>query len=133
MVDGKQWLVTAVSMGNPHAIVYVEHTDTLDLPAIGPAFESHPAFPERTNTEFLEVVDRHTIKMRVWERGAGETLACGSGACASLVASVLTGRTERTATLKLLGGDLDIAWDQETDHVFMTGPADFVFDGDYPL
>ena len=132
-VDGKQWLVTAVSMGNPHAIVYVEHTDTLDLPDIGPAFECHPTFPERTNTEFLEVVDRHTIKMRVWERGAGETLACGTGACASLVASVLTGRTERTATLKLLGGDLDIVWDQETDHVFMTGPADFVFDGDYPL
>ncbi len=132
-VDGKQWLVTAVSMGNPHAIVYVEHTDTLDLPDIGPAFECHPAFPERTNTEFLEVVDRHTIKMRVWERGAGETLACGTGACASLVASVLTGRTERMATLKLLGGDLDIVWDQETDHVFMTGPADFVFDGDYPL
>ncbi len=133
MVDGKQWLVTAVSMGNPHAIVYVEHTDPLDLPKIGPAFESHPAFPQRTNTEFLEVVDRHTIKMRVWERGSGETLACGTGACASLVASVLTGRAERTATLKLLGGDLEIRWDAETDHVFMTGPADFVFDGDYPL
>ena len=133
IVDGNRWLVTAVSMGNPHAIVYVEHTDTLDLPAIGPAFECHPAFPERTNTEFLEVIDRHTIKMRVWERGSGETLACGTGACASLVASVLTGRTERTATLKLLGGDLEIQWDAETDHVFMTGPADFVFDGDYPL
>lgn len=133
MVDGKQWLVTAVSMGNPHAIVYVEHTDPLDLPKIGPAFESHSAFPQRTNTEFLEVVDRHTIKMRVWERGSGETLACGTGACASLVASVLTGHTERTATLKLLGGDLDIRWDAETNHVFMTGPADFVFDGDYLL
>ena len=133
MVDGNRWLVTAVSMGNPHAIVYVEHTDALNLPAIGPSFECHPAFPERTNTEFLEVLDRHTIKMRVWERGAGETLACGTGACASLVASVLTGRTERTATLKLLGGDLEIQWDAETDHVFMTGPADFVFDGDYPL
>ena len=132
-VDGTQWLVTAVSMGNPHTIVYVEHTDTLNLPAIGPAFECYPAFPERTNTEFLEVVDRHTIKMRVWERGSGETLACGTGACASLVASVLTERTERTATLKLLGGDLEIQWDAETDHVFMTGPADFVFDGDYPL
>lgn len=132
-VDGKQWMVTAVSMGNPHAIVYVPSTDTLDLPAIGPAFESHPAFPQRTNTEFLEVVDRHTIKMRVWERGSGETLACGTGACASLVASVLTGRTDRQATLKLLGGDLEILWDPDSDHVFMTGPADFVFDGEYPL
>ena len=132
-VDGKQWMVTAVSMGNPHAIVYVPSTDTLDLPAIGPAFESHPAFPQRTNTEFLEVVDRHTIKMRVWERGSGETLACGTGACASLVASVLTGRTDRQATLKLLGGDLEILWNPDNDHVFMTGPADFVFDGDYPL
>ena len=132
-VDGTQWLVTAVSMGNPHAIVYVEHTDALELPAIGPAFECHPAFPQRTNTEFLEVVDRHTIKMRVWERGSGETLACGTGACASLVASVLTGRTDRQATLKLLGGDLEILWDKDSDHVFMTGPADFVFDGDYPL
>lgn len=132
-VDGKQWMVTAVSMGNPHAIVYVPSTDDLNLPAIGPAFESHPAFPQRTNTEFLEVVDRHTIKMRVWERGSGETLACGTGACASLVASVLTGRTDRQATLKLLGGDLEILWDPDSDHVFMTGPADFVFDGDYPL
>ena len=132
-VDGKQWMVTAVSMGNPHAIVYVPSTDALDLPAIGPAFESHPAFPQRTNTEFLEVLDRHTIQMRVWERGSGETLACGTGACASLVASVLTGRTDRQATLKLLGGDLEILWDKDSDHVFMTGPADFVFDGDYPF
>lgn len=131
-VDGKEWSVTAVSMGNPHAIVYVEDTDTLELPAIGPGFEHHPAFPERTNTEFLQVLDRHTIKMRVWERGSSETLACGTGACASLVASVLNGKTDRSATLKLLGGDLEIRWDDETNHVFMTGPAAFVFDGEYP-
>lgn len=132
-VDGREWLVTAVSMGNPHAIVYVEDTRHLDLPAMGPGFEHHPAFPERTNTEFLQVIDRHTIQMRVWERGAGETLACGTGACASLVASVLTGKTDREATLQLLGGDLFIRWDQKTDHVFMTGPAEFVFDGEYPI
>ncbi len=132
-VSGKTWSVTAVSMGNPHAIVYVEDTGSLDLPAIGPAFECHPAFPERTNTEFLQVIDRHTIKMRVWERGSGETLACGTGACASLVASYLNGKTDRRATLQLLGGDLEIRWDQETGHVFMTGPASFVFDGEYPL
>ena len=132
-VDGKSWSVTAVSMGNPHAIVYVDDTDSLDLPSIGPAFERHPAFPERTNTEFLQVIDRHTIKMRVWERGSGETLACGTGACASLVASYLNGKTDRQATLKLLGGELEIRWDEETGHVFMTGPAEFVFDGDYPM
>ena len=132
-VDGREWLVTAVSMGNPHAVVYVEDTGHLELPAIGPGFEHHPAFPERTNTEFLQIIDRHTIQMRVWERGAGETLACGTGACASLVASVLTGKTDREATLRLLGGDLFIRWDQETGHVFMTGPAEFVFDGEYPI
>lgn len=125
--------MTAVSMGNPHAIVYVEDTEHLDLPAIGPGFEHHPAFPERINTEFLQVIDRHTIRMRVWERGAGETLACGTGACASLVASVLTGKTDREATLQLLGGDLFIRWDPDTGHVFMTGPAEFVFEGEYPI
>ena len=133
MVDGTEWLVTAVSMGNPHAIVYVDNTKHLDLPAIGPGFEHHPAFPERINTEFLQVIDRHTIRMRVWERGAGETLACGTGACASLVASVLTGKTDREATLRLLGGDLFIRWDPDTGHVFMTGPAEFVFEGEYPI
>jgi diaminopimelate epimerase len=129
-VDGKQWLVTAVSMGNPHAVVYVEDTDSLNLPAMGPAFEHHELFPERINTEFVQVVDKKTLKMRVWERGAGETLACGTGACASLVASVLNGKCDRTALLKLLGGDLEITWDEKTGHVFMTGPAEFVFDGD---
>lgn len=127
---GKTYLITAVSMGNPHGITFVENTTDLDLEAIGPLFEHHPLFPERTNTEFIQVVDDHTLKMRVWERGAGETLACGTGACASLVAAVLTGRTGREATLQLLGGDLFIRWDEATNHVFMTGPAAFVFDGE---
>ena len=125
-----QYRITAVSMGNPHAVVFLPDTDSLDLAAIGPAFEHHRLFPERTNTEFVHVIDRNTLKMRVWERGAGETLACGTGACASLVAAVLCGKADRRATLKLLGGDLDILWDEETNHVFMTGPAAFVFDGE---
>jgi diaminopimelate epimerase len=133
LVDGVERRITAVSMGNPHAIVFVEDTDSLDLPKIGPAFEHHAIFPERTNTEFVQVVDRNTLKMRVWERGAGETLACGTGACASLVAAVLCGKADREATLQLLGGDLHIRWDEATDHVFMTGPATTVFDGEIQL
>lgn len=129
-VLGKTYLITAVSMGNPHGITFVENTTNLDLEAIGPLFEHHPLFPERTNTEFIQVIDDRTLRMRVWERGAGETLACGTGACASLVAAVLTGRTGREATLQLLGGDLFIRWDEATNHVFMTGPAAFVFDGE---
>ncbi len=132
-VNGEPYSITAVSMGNPHAIVYVEDTDSLDLPKFGPGFEHHEIFPERTNTEFIQVIDRNTLKMRVWERGAGETLACGTGACASLVASVLTGRSDRNATLKLLGGDLEILWDEKNNHVFMTGPAAFVFDGEIDI
>lgn len=129
-VDGIDWNVTAVSMGNPHAIVYIEDTDRLNIEAIGPGFEHHNIFPERTNTEFIQVIDRNNLKMRVWERGAGETLACGTGACASLVATVLNGKCDRTATLHLLGGNLSITWDEKTNHVFMTGPAEFVFDGE---
>ena len=133
IVENVPYFVTAVSMGNPHAVVFVENTDALDLKRIGPGFEHHTLFPERTNTEFVQVVDPRTLKMRVWERGAGETLACGTGACASLVAAVLSGKAERQATLRLLGGDLQIHWDQTTDHVFMTGPAEFVFDGEINL
>lgn len=132
-VLGKTYLVTAVSMGNPHGVTFVENTTDLDLEAIGPLFEHHPLFPERTNTEFIQVIDRNTLKMRVWERGSGETLACGTGACASLVASVLTGKTGREATLQLLGGNLHIRWDEATNHVYMTGPAAFVFDGEIDL
>ncbi len=130
---GKTVLLTAVSMGNPHGVVFVENVDTLNLPEIGPEFEHHLLFPERTNTEFIQVMDENTLKMRVWERGSGETLACGTGACAALVAAVLTGKAQRRATLKLLGGDLEIFWDEKTNHVFMTGPAEFVFDGEIEI
>lgn len=133
LVDGAEQRITAVSMGNPHAVVFVPDTDSLNLEQIGPIFEHHAIFPERTNTEFVQVMDRKTLKMRVWERGAGETLACGTGACASLVAAVLCGKADREATLQLLGGDLHIRWDEKTDHVFMTGPATTVFDGEIQL
>lgn len=132
-VRGETVFVTAVSMGNPHAVVFVEDTAGLELTKIGSDYEHHPIFPERTNTEFIQVLDRDNLNMRVWERGAGETLACGTGACAALVAAVLTGRCDREATLHLLGGDLRIRWDEETDHVFMTGPAEFVFDGEIDI
>ena len=130
-VQGRVWNVTAVSMGNPHAVVFMHGIDNLDLSGIGPQFEHHPLFPRRTNTEFVEVVGRHHLKMRVWERGAGETLACGTGACASVVAAVLTGNTERKVRMKLLGGELDIEWDKATNHVFMTGGAVTVFTGEW--
>jgi diaminopimelate epimerase len=121
--------LTCVSMGNPHAICYVDDVAALNLPAIGPAYEHHAIFPRRTNTEFVQVVDRTRVKMRVWERGAGETLACGTGCCATLVACVLCGKTDRHATIEVLGGELDIEWDEQSGHVFMTGPATTVFDG----
>ena len=110
---------------------FMHGIDNLDLSGIGPQFEHHPLFPRRTNTEFVEVVGRHHLKMRVWERGAGETLACGTGACASVVAAVLTGNTERKVRMKLLGGELDIEWDEATNHVFMTGGAVTVFTGEW--
>jgi diaminopimelate epimerase len=128
-VLGEQKELTCVSMGNPHAICFVPDVATLDLPAIGPAYEHHPLFPRRTNTEFVQVQDRQNVKMRVWERGAGETLACGTGCCATLVACVLCGKTDRKATIHVLGGELEIEWDEATNHVFMTGPATTVFDG----
>lgn len=132
-VDGKDYEMTCVSMGNPHAIVYVDSTDDLDIEKIGPSFESHEKFPERTNTEFIQIVDRKTLKMRVWERGSGETLACGTGACATVVASVLNDLCETSATVKLLGGDLNITWDRKQNLVFMEGPARIVFEGEIEL
>ncbi|WP_094551827.1 diaminopimelate epimerase [Petroclostridium xylanilyticum] len=132
-VDGEKYKVTCVSMGNPHAIIYMKDIDNLKIEEIGPKFEHHKIFPRRTNTEFVEVIDRQTLKMRVWERGAGETLACGTGACAVLVASVLNGVSERKATVKLKGGDLLIEWSQEDNHVYMTGPAVKVFDGEIEI
>ena len=132
-VDGQNYRMTCVSMGNPHAVVYVD-CDVRELPLeeIGPQFENHERFPNRVNTEFVRVLDRRTVEMRVWERGSGETLACGTGACAVAVSCVLNGLTEDEVTVKLLGGDLQIKWDREKDTVFMTGPAEVVFDGEWP-
>lgn len=130
-VDGWQVNLTAVSMGNPHAVVFMDGIDPLDLTRIGPLFEHHPLFPRRTNTEFVEVLSRHKLRMRVWERGAGETLACGTGACAVAVAAVLEGRAERSVDIELRGGTLHIDWDASTNHVFMTGGATTVFTGLY--
>lgn len=129
-VDGKEYKITPVSMGNPHAVLYLDEIDMLELPVIGPGFEHHPSFPNRTNTEFVEVLDGTHLKMRVWERGSGETLACGTGACAVLVASVLNGRCERSTQIQLLGGTLHVRWDETNGHVYMTGPAVTVFEGE---
>ena len=128
-VDGKEYHMTGVSMGNPHAVIYVDDVKGLDLEKIGSKFENHERFPKRINTEFVHCIDRQTVEMRVWERGSGETLACGTGACAVAVSSILNNLTDTQVTLKLLGGDLQIEWDREKDRVFMTGPATVVFDG----
>lgn len=128
-VDGREYLVTGVSMGNPHAVTFIDDTDSLEIEKLGPKFENHPLFPKRTNTEFAKIIDRKTIKMRVWERGAGETLACGTGACATLVAASLSNLTDDEVDLVLLGGTLHIRWDKENNNIYMTGPAQFVFDG----
>ncbi len=125
--------ISCVSMGNPHCVVFVEDPDLIELPLIGPLFENHHIFPQRTNTEFIRVVNRKHIQMRVWERGAGETLACGTGACASLVAAVLAGKVDRECTIELLGGELDVEWSPEDNHVYQTGPSAFVFDGDWQI
>ncbi len=129
-VLGKTYKVTGVSMGNPHAVTFIDDTDSLEIEKIGPHFENHKLFPKRINTEFAQIVDRRTIKMRVWERGAGETLACGTGACATLVAAYLNGLTDNEADLVLLGGTLHIKYDEQENAVYMTGPAAFVFDGE---
>ena len=127
--SGNVWRVTCVSMGNPHAVIFVDDVEGVNLPAIGPEMEKHAMFPERANIEFAQVTGPHEVQMRVWERGSGETLACGTGACACAVASVLTGKTDRDVTVHLRGGDLHIFWDPDTDDVYMEGPAAFVFDG----
>ena len=128
-IAGMDCAITCVSMGNPHCVVFVDDVDGLDLEKIGPQFENHPLFPKRINTEFVQVVDERTLKMRVWERGSGETLACGTGSCASLVAAVLAGKSENKADLLLRGGVLTIEWDREKNTVYMTGPAETVFEG----
>ena len=129
-VGEQTYRITCVSMGNPHCVTMVEEVQGLDLAKIGPAFENHAMFPDRVNTEFIRVLDRKNIEMRVWERGSGETLACGTGACAVAVACALIGWTEEEVTVHLLGGDLRIRWDRETNRVFMTGPAVTVFEGE---
>ena len=131
MVNNKEYRITCVSMGNPHAITFVDDIDSLDIEHIGPMFEKKEIFPEQVNTEFIQVVSRDVIKMRVWERGSGETLACGTGACASVVACVLNGLTEDKVTVKLLGGDLFIEYNRDEDAVYMTGPARITFTGEF--
>lgn len=127
-VDGTNYQVTCVSMGNPHCVVYLDDIDSLDLDKIGPRFERHPFFPKRVNTEFIKILSPAEVNMRVWERGAGETWACGTGACGAGVAGVITGRTEREVTVHLKGGDLLIEW-RDNNHVYMTGGADEVYHG----
>ncbi len=129
-VQGTVYKMTCVSMGNPHAVVFLDNVADLKIQEIGPYFENHKCFPQRINTEFVRVLDRHTVEMRVWERGTGETLACGTGCCAAVVACVLNGLTFDTVTVKLLGGEIEITWDRENNLVYMTGPAETVFEGE---
>ena len=129
-VDGKVYKVTCVSMGNPHAVTFIdEDVNKFPLDKIGPKFENHPMFPDRVNTEFVQVLNRHEVNMRVWERGSGETLACGTGTCATVVACVLNGLTEDEITVHLLGGDILVKYDRDNDTVWMTGPAAIAFEG----
>ncbi|MCQ2505638.1 MAG: diaminopimelate epimerase [Lachnospiraceae bacterium] len=130
-VDGKEYKMTCVSMGNPHAVIFLDDIESLDLEKIGPKFEHHEMFPERTNTEFIKVLGRDEMDMRVWERGSGETLACGTGACAAMYAALLTDRTEAGVTIHLLGGDLFITYDKINNMISMTGPAEIVFEGEF--
>ncbi|MCX8128684.1 MAG: diaminopimelate epimerase [Clostridia bacterium] len=132
-INGEEYKVTCVSMGNPHAVTYVEDVLKFPLEAVGPKMETHELYPRKINAEFVQIIDQDNLKMRVWERGAGETLACGTGACAVLVASVLNGISNRKATVKLLGGDLVIEWNEKDNHVYMTGPAVKVFDGEIEI
>lgn len=132
-IDGSNFNITAVSMGNPHAVTFVEDTDKLNLPELGPKFEHNKIFPQKTNTEFVQPLSRSKIRMRVWERGSGETLACGTGACAAVVACVLNNLTEREVEVELPGGNLIVKWDPASNHVFMSGPAVTVFNGNYIL
>jgi diaminopimelate epimerase len=129
-VDDIEYHITCVSMGNPHCVVFMDDVEDLEIEKLGPKFENHVNFPNRINTEFVKVLDEHTLQMRVWERGSGETLACGTGACATAVAAILNGHCKEEITVRLLGGDLKIYWDRNLNHVFMTGTANIVFDGE---
>lgn len=130
VVDGVEYRITCVSMGNPHCIVFVDQIDEVDLSVIGPKIETHPAFPRKTNVEFVQVINKEKVRMRVWERGAGITMACGTGACATLVSGALNGKIERKAVIELDGGELLIEWGSD-NHVYMSGPATEVFRGEY--
>ena len=131
-IDGRDLSVTCVSMGNPHCVAFVDEPTDEWVLGIGPKIEMDPRFPRRVNAEFVKVLSRSELQMRVWERGTGETLACGTGACATGVAAILSGKTDRRVTIHLRGGDLVIEWNEETGHVIMTGPAREVFSGDWP-
>lgn len=134
VVDDKEWEMTCVSVGNPHAIVFLEEpVSTFPIEKVGPSFEHHKRFPNRINTEFVEVINRDRIKMRVWERGANETFACGTGACASVVAAILNGYCNKRVTVELLGGELEIEWKDADNGIYMTGSATTVFDGQITL
>ena len=130
---GKEWKMTCVSMGNPHAVVYIDDTASFEIEKYGPSFEHHTVFPKRTNTEFVQIISRSELNMRVWERGSGETWACGTGTCACVMASILNGYTDNKVLVHLLGGDLTIEYDEKTNHIFMTGPATTVFEGEITL
>lgn len=130
-VCGEEYKMTCVSMGNPHAVVFMDDVDGLQIEKLGPYFENHERFPNRINTEFVKVLDRKNVRMRVWERGTGETLACGTGCCATVVACILNGKTDNKVTVSLLGGELEIEWDRESNLVYMTGPAVTAFEGEF--
>ena len=132
-VNGNTFFLTGVSMGNPHAVLFVDDVDAFPIEEVGPHIEGHALFPNRVNTEFVKVINRNCVQMRVWERGSGETFACGTGACAAVVACVLKGLTDEEVTVKLLGGELQIHWDRNKGTVYMTGPAEVIYDGVYRL
>ncbi|MDD6480706.1 MAG: diaminopimelate epimerase [Lachnospiraceae bacterium] len=132
-VAGKEWRMTCVSMGNPHAVVFVDHVADFPIEQYGPEFENHPRFPKRTNTEFVQIISRTEASMRVWERGAAETWACGTGTCATVMACILNGYTDNKVLVHLRGGDLTIEYEPDTNHIYMTGPAREVFTGEWKL
>lgn len=132
-VKGTEYKMTCVSMGNPHAVIFMDGVSEMKIEDIGPEFENHEMFPRRTNTEFAEILDRKNIRMRVWERGTGETLACGTGCCATTVAAVLRGLVDEDVTIHVLGGDIQVCWDRKDNLIYMTGPATIVFEGEVDI
>ena len=132
-VDGKEYKGTFVCMGNPHLVIFIDDIKNVNLPAIGPKLENHPLFPERTNVEFVEVLPDGSLRMRVWERGSGITMACGTGACATAVAAYLNHKAGRKSRVRMDGGDLQVHWNETDGHVYMTGPAVKVFDGEIEI